>query len=206
MKTFFHLFFFFFGALIALSCSHLPKGGKYVKLRNQDSLENLSYEFGVPVEEIAQANRGQSFRVGEFYFIPSGYNLESFRWPLPGGRKVTSSFGRRWGRPHKGIDIAAPVGAHILAADDGIVVFSGWMQGYGRTTVIAHRHGLFTIYAHARKNFTKKGDRVYSGQVIAQVGVSGNATGPHLHFEIRKHGQALNPAYVFGALEGRGGS
>ncbi|MCY4524534.1 MAG: M23 family metallopeptidase [Halobacteriovoraceae bacterium] len=117
-------------------------------------------------------------------------------WPVPGGSKVTSHFGRRWGKDHQGIDIAAREGSHILAADDGVAAFSGKMGGYGRVMVISHLNGLFTVYAHNKVNYIKKGERVSRGQVIGQVGRSGKATGPHLHFEIRKNGHAINPSYA----------
>ena len=117
-------------------------------------------------------------------------------WPVPSKQKISSHFGKRWGKAHRGIDIAAARGTHILAADDGVVVHSAKMGGYGRTIVIAHHNSLFTVYAHNKINYVREGERVARGEVIGQVGQSGKATGPHLHFEIRKNGQAVNPSYA----------
>ena len=75
-----------------------------------------------------------------------------------------------------------------------MVIYSGNdLGGYGNLTVISHKGGLFSIYAHARKNYTKKGDKVFRGQVIAEVGETGRTTGPHLHFEVRYDSKALDP-------------
>lgn len=117
-----------------------------------------------------------------------------FLWPVPASRRLSSSYGERWGRQHEGIDIAAPIGSHILAVDDGVVIYSGQeIGGYGNLTILAHRKGYFSIYAHAMKNYSTKGQRVHKGQVIALVGMTGRSTGPHLHFEVRRNSQAQNP-------------
>jgi murein DD-endopeptidase MepM/ murein hydrolase activator NlpD len=95
---------------------------------------------------------------------------------------------------HEGVDIPSKVGSNIVAASDGIVVYSGSeIGGYGNITVVAHKNGFFTVYAHAKVNYTKEGQRVYRGQVIAQVGMTGRSSGPHLHFEIRKNGESIDP-------------
>lgn len=117
-----------------------------------------------------------------------------FLWPVPSSRRVSSAYGQRGDRSHEGIDIAAPVGSSILSVDDGVVIYSGQdLSGYGNITVIAHRHGYFSVYAHAMKNYTNKGQKVYKGQVIALVGMTGRSTGPHLHFEIRRNSEACDP-------------
>ncbi len=112
-------------------------------------------------------------------------------WPVKG--RVTSYFGWRWGSFHSGIDIAAPAGTPVLAADNGMVSYRGWNGGYGRLVLIDHGNGTVTAYAHLSGYAVSVGDRVEKGQVIGYVGSSGNSTGPHLHFEVRVNGVAKNP-------------
>ncbi|HHY34729.1 MAG TPA: M23 family metallopeptidase [Firmicutes bacterium] len=112
-------------------------------------------------------------------------------WPVKG--RVTSYFGWRWGSFHSGIDIAAPAGTPVLAADNGMVSYRGWNGGYGRLVLIDHGNGTVTAYAHLSGYEVSVGDRVEKGQVIGYVGSSGNSTGPHLHFEVRENGVAKNP-------------
>ncbi len=118
---------------------------------------------------------------------------KGFVWPAKG--VFTSGFGPRWGRMHKGIDIAAPTGTPIHAAADGVVVSAGWNRGgYGNLVDIRHGDGTMTRYAHNSKIIVRKGQRVQQGQKISLMGSTGFSTGPHLHFEIRKGGKkAVNP-------------
>lgn len=111
----------------------------------------------------------------------------------PSRGSITSYFGRRWGRMHEGIDIGAPTGTPIHAADAGRVVYSGWMSGYGKVIMIDHGNGYRTVYGHASKLYVSQGTRVSKGQLIAAVGSTGRSTGPHLHFEVRKNGVPQNP-------------
>lgn len=124
--------------------------------------------------------------------LPRTVATGSFRYPLRGF--ITSRYGQRWGRLHTGIDIAASTGSPIYAADGGTVIFSGWESGYGYLVKIDHKNGYVTYYGHASKLLVKVGDKVYKGQKIALVGSTGNTTGPHLHFEVRKDGVPVNPA------------
>lgn len=105
-----------------------------------------------------------------------------FIFPVEG--RITSYFGKRGRKNHKGIDISANVGTPILAAGDGEVVFSGRRRGYGSTVVVDHG-GFLTLYAHCSKMIASVGDSVRQGDYIAKSGRSGNARGAHLHFEIR---------------------
>ncbi len=107
---------------------------------------------------------------------------------------VTSPFGFRWGRPHQGIDLAAPVGTPIRSAEAGKVVYSGWKQGYGNFVAIDHGHGFQTHYAHCSKLLVRIGQTVNKGEQIAKVGNTGHSTGPHLHFEVMANGVHRNPA------------
>ncbi len=118
-------------------------------------------------------------------------------WPLQG--YISSYFGWRsnpfgsgWDF-HKGIDIVAYYGAPIRAAADGTVESAGWNGGYGRLITIYHRDGIETAYGHLSEIIVKAGDKVKKGQVIGYEGSSGDATGPHLHFEIRISGTVIDP-------------
>lgn len=117
--------------------------------------------------------------------------------PLAG--QQTSGFGRRWHpihqdeRFHHGLDIAAPSGSTIRAAATGQVVLSGTQPDYGNVVILQHPHGYTTLYAHNTENLVAVGDTVHQGQPIATVGRTGNATGPHLHFEIQQDGARLDP-------------
>lgn len=114
-------------------------------------------------------------------------------WPLDEGY-ISSEFGnQRTGHRHRGIDIRISPGTSIRAAAAGRVVFSGKMRGYGNVIFLDHGDGFETRYAHNRKNRVRKGDSVEVGSTIADVGSTGNASAPHLHFEVRKDGQAKNP-------------
>jgi len=115
---------------------------------------------------------------------------------LPVKGTVTSEFGMRNGRPHKGIDIAASTGEPIYAALDGKVVFAGTQRGYGNVIILEHDDFVMTVYAHNEANLVRLGDNVKKGQPIASVGQTGTATGPHLHFEYRLKGKAINPRDV----------
>ena len=119
--------------------------------------------------------------------------LSGYLWPAKG--TLTSGYGWRWGRMHRGIDVANSVGTPIIAAADGKVVFSGWSSGgYGYLVELAHTDGSKTRYAHNSALLVKKGQRVIQGTAIARMGSTGRSTGPHLHFEIIKPGLgAVNP-------------
>ncbi|WP_426453648.1 LysM peptidoglycan-binding domain-containing M23 family metallopeptidase [Paenibacillus sp. S-38] len=106
--------------------------------------------------------------------------------------KVTSVFGRRWGRAHNGTDLISDR-REILASDGGKVSFSGWKSGYGNTIVIDHGNGYETLYGHLSRISVKKGEGVEKGEKIGVMGSSGQSTGVHLHFEIRRNGKQLNP-------------
>ena len=115
-----------------------------------------------------------------------------FIWPVRG--PVTSWFGIRHGRRHDGIDIAVPKGTLILAAESGIVVYSGnQVKGYGNVVIVKHREGFSTVYAHNSANRAKVDQLVSRGEVIAFAGRSGLARGVHLHFEIRAGVRAVDP-------------
>ncbi|MFA6239234.1 MAG: M23 family metallopeptidase [Bacteriovorax sp.] len=205
------IIFFTVTCWLTTSCSTV-QSGHYVQLKPSDTLETLSREFNIPKEKIVESNGGKKLAPGEWVFIPLKRGVLSqdfeakaydpklylksgeFLWPVPASTTISSGYGHRWGRAHEGIDISARIGSHIVAAAEGVVVYSGSeIGGYGNITVIAHKNGFFSVYAHAKSNFTRQGQRVYKGQVISQIGMTGRTTGPHLHFEIRKNGEAIDP-------------
>jgi len=114
-------------------------------------------------------------------------------WPTQG--TLTSGYGWRWGRMHKGIDIAAPVGTPVVAAAGGVVVSSGWDSGgYGNKVDIRHPDGSVTRYGHNSRLLVREGQEVRQGQLISEMGSTGRSTGPHLHFEVHPSGRgAINP-------------
>jgi murein DD-endopeptidase MepM/ murein hydrolase activator NlpD len=117
---------------------------------------------------------------------------DAFRWPMS-RHSVSSGFGPRGAHYHPGIDITSPVGTPIRAARGGVVVSTGREGAYGKMVEIDHGGGVHTRYAHASRIHVTAGDRVDAGDVIANVGMTGRTTGPHLHYEVRIHGRAVNP-------------
>ena len=114
-------------------------------------------------------------------------------------RWFTSSFGRRsdpWNGSwvmHKGIDLGGQMGEDIYAPADGVVIFTGWRGGYGLTVVVDHGYDIQTHFAHLSRARIANGDRVRRGDIIASMGTTGRSTGPHLHYEVRRDGQPLDP-------------
>jgi murein DD-endopeptidase MepM/ murein hydrolase activator NlpD len=117
-------------------------------------------------------------------------SASGFIWPV--GGPVVSPFGWRWGRMHEGIDIAAGYGTPIAAAASGTVIYAGWMGGYGNLIIVDHGGGIATAYAH-QSSFAVGGGAVSQGQTIGYVGCTGHCYGPHLHFEVRVNGSAVDP-------------
>lgn len=123
-------------------------------------------------------------------------------WPVPSYTQISSPFGDRihpiTNKPsfHRGIDIPAPQYTDIVASDDGIVIYSGIQNGYGNVVKIKHFDGKVTIYAHNTSNIVKQGDVIRRGQVIAQVGSTGDSTGNHVHFETIVNEVNINPVKV----------
>lgn len=126
---------------------------------------------------------------------------------MPTTGRITSGFGYRRnpfgsGREfHTGIDIANSYNTEIKAAGSGVVTFAGYNGGYGRVIMISHGYGYQSIYGHNNKILVKVGQKVEKGQVIALMGSTGRSTGPHLHFEIRYYGKAVNPKTVINNIE-----
>jgi len=120
---------------------------------------------------------------------PSGSGV--LGWPVSG--PVTSGFGVRWGRMHEGIDIAVGEGTPVRAAAAGTVIYAGWMSGYGNLVAVDHGNGLSTAYAHNSSLAVSVGQSVAAGEIVSYSGNTGNSTGPHVHFEVRVDGSAVDP-------------
>ena len=171
-------------------------------IQSGDTLWALSRRFRVSVETLARANgltEKSILKVGQAIKIPSSVpkqyvkvdNQGGFLWPVRG--RISSRFGPRGRSFHNGIDIIAPSGTLIRAAQSGVVSFSGTMRGYGRVVIIDHPGGWQTVYAHNSVNLVARGQRVNQGDPIGKVGRTGNATTTHLHFEVRRNGRCMDP-------------
>jgi murein DD-endopeptidase MepM/ murein hydrolase activator NlpD len=175
-----------------------------------ESLRDIARRAGVPVEDLMEINglgRADEVKAGQLVFVldagaparasetspgasPAGPATAPgqavLSWPLAEPR-LTSPFGLREGRVHEGIDLGAPIGTPIHAAQGGQVLYAGdAVRGYGNMVVLLHAGDLLTVYAHNSVLLVKKGQAVQAGQEIARVGQSGRATVPHLHFEVRR--------------------
>lgn len=207
MKYLLYLSFIFL-----FSCSHMMRSGRFVQLdRTKYDLRSVAKKFGIKPELLRRHNQGKRFAPGSWIFVPTKKGIYSsyaeynnpyyqviqsgeFIWPVPSSKRLSSKFGIRGRRHHDGIDIAAPVGSHILASKSGKVIYAAQkIGGYGKMVIIKHENNVYSVYAHAKKMFVSKGDSVDKGQVIAQVGMTGRTTGPHLHFEIRIGDEPKNP-------------
>ena len=123
--------------------------------------------------------------------MTSAPSAAGFVWPVQG--ILTSYFGWRWGRMHEGIDIAVGSGTPVVASAAGTVIVAGWMGGYGNLVVVDHGNGIATAYGHNTSVAAGVGQSVAQGQVIAYSGNTGHSTGPHVHFEVRVNGGAVDP-------------
>lgn len=152
---------------------------------------------GVEVSRIVTSTTSIIEPVNEIYYrgtkpIPEKLGTGTILCPLTDYR-LTSGFGPRWDGFHAAIDMAAPTGTKIYAADGGVVTFSGRRGTYGYLIIVDHGGLMETYYAHCSKLLVSEGDKVYQGQTIGLIGSTGRATGPHLHFEVRYNGVAQNP-------------
>jgi lipoprotein NlpD len=184
-------------------------------VRPGETVYHIAHAYGVSVQRLLEVNHlsdSRDLRVGQSLLIPGSYTYASlggaesssgalwnvpraprqFAWPLWSGT-VTSGFGMRHGAMHQGIDIAAPAGTTVHAADAGVVAFAGRLNGYGNTVIIRHSDNYATVYGHNARILVSEGSAVARGQSIAEVGTSGRTTGPNLHFEVRYDNHAYNP-------------
>ncbi len=188
-----------------------PGKGFYYTVKPGETLWQIARAHQVTAQQIAEWNniqdpdkvsagmriyvpktRAGGSRSGKFD-TPLSFDRDRFRWPVKG--PVISGFGMRDGNRHDGLDIKASTGTPIHAAADGEVVFVGNLRGYGNLIILRHADRYYTTYAHNSKNLTSVGKHVKEGEVIALVGATGRATGPHLHFEARLGATARNPLF-----------
>jgi murein DD-endopeptidase MepM/ murein hydrolase activator NlpD len=124
--------------------------------------------------------------------VPQKY-AGNLRWPVDVG-VVSSEFGERWGKPHKGIDIAGDAGDPVYAVADADVIYAGdGLRGYGNVVILRHDSKMTTLYAHNKELKVHQGDHITQGTLISLLGNTGHSTGPHVHFEIREGDTAVNP-------------
>jgi murein DD-endopeptidase MepM/ murein hydrolase activator NlpD len=183
-----------------------------------ETVYRIAQQYGISVGRLMTANGisdPRDLRVGQVLTIPGGYGAaplarsdgtaypyrglrepRQFDWPVGHG-VVSSGFGIRNGAMHDGVDISAPEGTPVRAADAGEVIFSGHLHGYGNTVIVRHDAHYATVYGHNEVNLVHAGDHVVRGQTIAELGATGRATGANLHFEVRRDNVARNPlAYL----------
>ncbi|MDW7652254.1 MAG: M23 family metallopeptidase [Bacillota bacterium] len=184
-------------------------------LRRGETVWDLARRYNVSMNDILSANNVQDvhrLQAGQELLIPgasgpvtipatskrnivlasrSSTRSGQFIWPTHG--YISSGYGPRWGRFHYAIDIAADTGTPIFAIAGGVVSDAGWRQGYGYMVRIDHKNGWESVYGHASRLFVMSGQAVNSGQQIAAIGQTGNATGPHVHLEMIYQGKFQNP-------------
>jgi LysM repeat protein len=203
---------------LALGCASSPEAVVHV-MQPGETVYRLSRYYGVSPEDIVRANGIRDVSdvpVGARLVIPGATRPPpedsialaaltppvsaippgrpgklDFDWPVRG--KLSSRYGWRHGQRHDGIDIATRAGTPVRAAEAGRVIYSGWLGGYGQVVIIKHVGRYSTVYAHNRKNRVDEGEFVERGDVVAEVGSSGNARGTHLHFEIRYDRRSEDP-------------
>jgi murein DD-endopeptidase MepM/ murein hydrolase activator NlpD len=189
--------------------SYMPSGNRsyYYTVKPGDTLSRIGNLHGVTYQELARLNglrNAHQLQVGQRLLIvkhvdygseQTSYSASSvpkynfkqgeLLWPVDNGT-LASQFGPRNGSFHDGLDISAPSGSTVNAAHNGRVIYSGSdLGGYGNLVILRSEEGLTTVYAHNRRNLVSEGQLVKRGQKISEVGQTGHATGPHLHFEVR---------------------
>jgi murein DD-endopeptidase MepM/ murein hydrolase activator NlpD len=221
-KTAFLLFPFLF-TYACLSAKFVPLPPKvvigiYHPVRKGETLWRICKTYDVDLQEVAELNNiknATQIKAGDEIFIPGATKVRKikvfkkeptkkkikivqpkgkFSWPVKG--KVVSLFGVRRGKKFDGIDILAPLGTVIKAADSGKVIFADKLSGYGNIIIIQHKDKYTTIYAHNKINLVKEGRWVKRGSIIAKLGNSHNpSASPNLHFQIRRYNKARNPLF-----------
>jgi hypothetical protein len=201
-----------------LLCS---KDGVFHMVREGQGLSDIARAYSVPLREVLAANRKRTdgdLRPGEILYLPNGRYLwdtdpawvalaalgRSTGFMRPISARFTDAYGQRM-HPvlqkeafHGGLDLAAGMGTPVMAAQDGRVVFEGPRGHYGNTIVLEHGSGLTSWYGHLSQTLVKQGQVVKRGDVIGKVGRTGRATGPHLHFEVRRNNVSQNPLLYIG--------
>jgi murein DD-endopeptidase MepM/ murein hydrolase activator NlpD len=195
------------------------KKGVYHVVERHQTLYRICKTYGVDIKEVASLNgiTDQSkIQTGQRIFIPGAkkvlkveividdvvaepdekvriaYKKLDFIWPVEG--KIVNLFEESEDKRHQGIDISSPLGTPIKASYAGKVIYSNnTIKGYGNLVLLRHSEKFVTVYAHNQENLIEEGGWVEKGQIIGKVGQTGRATGPHLHFEIRRNNKAVDP-------------
>ena len=157
-------------------------------------IDKVTNELSYLDENIKQSSESLKALYQTVTYLKTRFAVTPSIWPIYG--RVVSGFGYRyypWRGLHTGIDITAWYGNPVRATASGVVVHAGWKGGFGKTVIIDHGYGIQTLYGHNSKLLVSAGQRITKGQIIAQVGATGFATGPHSHYEIRKNGFAVSP-------------
>lgn len=191
-------------------------------VKSGENLFRIGKAYDLPYQELARINRiddPNQIHVGQRIFIPgatrqlpveiitplkasierpsaadqAASGKEGFIWPVAG--EIASKFGPRGETFHDGIDISAPEGSPIRVIERGEVIYSDRLRGYGNLVIVRHPGGFVSVYAHNKSNLVREGQKVAQGEVIGEVGSTGRASAPHLHFEIRKDNIAQDPLY-----------
>lgn len=199
----------------------LERKGVYHVVEKHQTLYRICKTYGVDIKEVASLNGitdPSKIQTGQRIFIPGAkkvlkveiyiddvvaepgekargkvaHKKLNFIWPVEG--KVADTFNDTESKRHQGIDIPSPPGTPIKASSSGTVIYSSnTIKGYGNLIILRHSEEFVTIYAHNQVNLVEEGSWVERGQIIGKVGQTGRATGPHLHFEIRKNNKAVDP-------------
>lgn len=215
-------------AIVVLSLAACSHRGVYHRVRPGETLYRIGKAYGVSVNRLVQSNHlsdPSRIAVGQRLLIP-GARRELpvdvitprstnnrpprhdegprgpvlFIWPVDGGT-VTSGFGERGHSFHEGIDIGAAIGTPVHAAQDGDVIYSDVLRGYGNLMILRHSQGFATVYAHNQRNQVREGQHVRRGEVIGSVGDTGRTSGANLHFEVRQDNVARDPLYFLPPAE-----
>jgi murein DD-endopeptidase MepM/ murein hydrolase activator NlpD len=195
------------------------KKGIYHLVERHQTLYRICKTYGVDIKEVASPNGitdPSKIQTGQRIFIPGAkkvlkveiyiddvvaessdkekgvYKKLDFLWPIEG--TISDAFDESESKRHQGIDIISPLGTPIKASNSGTVIYCGnTIKGYGNLIILRHSEEFVTVYAHNHMNLVGEGDRVERGQIIGKVGQTGRASGPHLHFEIRRNNITVNP-------------
>jgi murein DD-endopeptidase MepM/ murein hydrolase activator NlpD len=195
--------------------------GIYHVVEKHQTLYRICKTYGVDIKEVASLNGitdPSKIQTGQRIFIPGAkrvlkveiyiddvvaepgekerenfaYKKLNFAWPVEG--KITDTFYDTESKRHQGVDIPSPLGTPIKASSFGTVIYSSnTIKGYGNLIILRHSEEFVTVYAHNQMNLVEEGGWVERGQIIGKVGQTGRATGPHLHFEIRRNNKAVDP-------------
>ena len=193
--------------------------GVYHVVEKHQTLYRICKTYQVDIKEVASLNNivdPSRIQTGQWIFIPGAvkvlkveiymddvvtesgekgkfaYKKLNFIWPIEG--KIVDVFDEAESKRHQGVDISSPLGTPIKASSSGTALYSGnTIRGYGNLIILRHSKEFVTVYAHNQVNLVEEGTWVEKGQLIGKVGQTGRATGPHLHFEIRKNNKAVDP-------------